>query len=342
MERPNLDNVDDKIRGYIEYLEGRLLSGRARKPAETRPTLEPSEPETTINIITLSADLNIKRTPRHLYIRQRRSGIGVLDVETDEETQPIVLCEADANDDILIVSEEGRIFRIPVAKISEVDRRERGAAVGDLIRLKPSERVVALLPADGGLYVNLISERGRVRHIRKTYLSPSMTQGIRYHNISEGGYVTSACWSSGGDDLFIATRNGLGIRFSEKQVPNTGVLGMRVAPDDSTIAIATTSEDGGILVIGHDGKGSIRLMKGFRKNKAPGAGGKVALKTDRLVGVQSVESGNDVFIVSQMGKMIRFSADEIPSKTGVVQGVNCMTLRADAVAAVTVSQVDSE
>ncbi len=340
VDRPNLDNVDAEIRAYIEHLEQQLLSSGARKQAESRPTLEPSEPETTINIITVTADGRAKRTPRHLYVRQRRSGMGVFDIETDEALPPTILCEADANADVLIITEEGRIFRTPVASIPETDGRGRGTPLGDLIQLNHSERVVSLLPTDDGLYINLISERGRVRHVRKTYLGPTMTQGIRYHKVSEGGYVTGACWSSGNDDLFIATRKGLGIRFSEKQVPNTGVLGMRVDPDDMTIAIAATNEDGGMLVIGHDGKGSIRLMAGFRKNKAPGAGGKVVLKTDQLVGVQSVEAGNDVFVISQLAKLIRFSADEIPAKTGVVQGVNCMTLRADAVTAVTVSRAD--
>jgi DNA gyrase subunit A len=338
MDRPNLDNIDEDVYAYIEYLERQLLAGGSRSQSESRPTVEPSEPETTINIITVSADGNAKRTPRHLYTRQRRSGMGVFDIETPEEQPPTILCEVDVNDDVLIITEEGRIFRIPVAKIMETDGRGRGAPLGDLIQLNHAERIVALLPTDAGLYINLISERGRVRHVRKTYLSPTMTQGIRYHNVSEGGYVTGACWSNGGDDLFIATRKGLGIRFSEKQVPNTGVLGMRVDPDDMAIAIAATDEDGGVLVVGHDGKGSIRLMAGFRKNKSPGAGGKVVLKTDRLVGVQSAASGDDVFIISAFAKLIRFSADEIPMKEGVVQGVNCMTLRADTVTAVMVSR----
>ena len=73
-------------------------------------------------------------------------------------------------------------------------------------------------------------------------------------------------------------------------------------------------------------------MSGFRKNKAPGAGGKVVLKTSKLAGIDSVAPDNDLFIISKSSKMIRFSADEIPPKTGVVQGVNCMTLRSDEVA----------
>ena len=92
----------------------------------------------------------------------------------------------------------------------------------------------------------------------------------------------------------------------------------------------------GFLLLGADGKGTVRLMSGFRQNKAPGAGGKQALKTDRLVGAVAVAQNDDVFIISEQSKMIRFAAAEIPPKEGVVQGVNCMALRHDEVAALTV------
>ena len=338
MERPNLSGASDDVRAYIEYLEKQLLGEGQRRSAESRADLEPSEPETTLNIITVTADGNAKRTPRHLYARQRRAGMGVFDIETPEDAPPVIMCQADASADVLVITEEGRIFRVPVASIRQTDVRGRGAPLGDLVALNTYEKVVALLAADEGLYVNLISERGRVRHVRKTYLSPSMTQGIRYHKVSEGGYVTGACWSSGNDDLLIATRNGLGIRFSEKQVPNTGVLGMRVDPSDRTISITATSEAGGVALVGHDGKGTVRLMSGLRKNKAPGAGGKVLLKTEKLIGAEAVAAGDDLFIISQLSKVIRFSADEIPPKTGTVQGVNLMSLRSDEVTGMVVSR----
>ena len=78
-------------------------------------------------------------------------------------------------------------------------------------------------------------------------------------------------------------------------------------------------------------------MTGFSQNKAPGAGGKQAMKADRLVGVGAVSDGDDIFIISQLGKIIRFRADEIPAKEGVVQGVACMSLRGDETMAAAVA-----
>jgi len=77
------------------------------------------------------------------------------------------------------------------------------------------------------------------------------------------------------------------------------------------------------------------MMSGFRANKAPGAGGKVAMKTSYLAGALTVNMENDLFVITRLSKIIRFPADEIPPKLDVVQGVNCISLRADKVVAVT-------
>jgi DNA gyrase/topoisomerase IV subunit A len=80
-------------------------------------------------------------------------------------------------------------------------------------------------------------------------------------------------------------------------------------------------------------------MAGFAANKAPGGGGKVALKTDRLVGAVAATPQDDLFLQSRLSKIVRFSAGEVPAKEGVVQGVNCMALRADECVALAVSRV---
>ncbi|MCB0088294.1 MAG: hypothetical protein KDE54_10300, partial [Caldilineaceae bacterium] len=97
-ERPDLSGLDADIVDYIEALEAALdeaeTSGSGRAPrAET--ALEPSEPPTTMNIISISRDGMAKRTPRHLYFRQRRGGMGVFDIETPEDDPPAFLAAAD-------------------------------------------------------------------------------------------------------------------------------------------------------------------------------------------------------------------------------------------------------
>lgn len=116
-----------------------------------------------------------------------------------------------------------------------------------------------------------------------------------------------------------------------------GAQGIRLENGDAVAAVAGVRGDSGVFLLGADGRGTIRLMSGFNANKAPGAGGKIAMKTDRLIGAVTIKDADDVFVISRLSKIIRFRAGEVPAKDGVVQGVNCMALRADETVAVCAS-----
>lgn len=337
LERPDLTDVDPEVLAYIETLEMELLQLQtaqpARKPVEEKP-LEPSEPPTTMNVISISRDGLAKRTPRHLYGRQRRSGMGVFDLETAEGDQPALLVVADEEAAVLLFTNFGRAFRLKVDALSEVPVRARGQNIMTLFTFRPHERIIATLPADSGKAVALASQRGWVRTVDASRLTRSLIPGMSFYDVQQGGHMTAACWTNGDDELFVVTRQGKAIRFAERQVHKSGSLGLRVDMGDEVAAITAVTEESGVFLLSHDGKGTIRAMSGFRLNKAPGAGGKVAMKTDRLVGAVTVKPEDDLFIISQLGKLIRFNAEEVPAKSGVVQGVNCMALRNDEATAV--------
>lgn len=335
-QRPDVDELPPDVRAYIEYLEEALDRVRTRGDAERSAPAEPSEAPTTRQVITISRRGLAKRSPRHLYGRQRRGGMGVFDLETEENDRPAFLLEADLEDRLLVLTDRNRFFVLPVAEIAEREVRARGASLAAQISLQAGENLAVITVDGGGSHLHLLSDRGWVRRLSGTqvgHLKPGIQLEVR-----AGHRAVAACWTSGDDDLFIVTRDGKAIRFNERQVPiSGGCLGIRLDPSEEALAIAAVQEESGVVLLGRDGKGTIRLMSGFRSNKSPGAGGKVAMKADQLVGAHGVRTGQDVLAISVLGKIIRFSADEIPAKEGVVQGVNCMSLRADEVVAFTVS-----
>lgn len=340
LHRPDISRLDPEIQGYIEALEAEVdrLSAAPSQALPAGSPVEPSEPPTSINVISISKNGFAKRTPRHLYVRQRRSGMGVFDLEAAADDYPTLLAVADEDEQLLFFSNFGRAFRMPVNALSESPVRARGVQLSTVLPFRPHERIVAALPENGGSYVALVSQRGWVRRVRSNYLGDSLIPGMTFHDVKEGGYLTAACWTSGNQELVMASRQGKGIRFDETQVPARGCLGMRVSPEDGVTAVTAVGDDSGVFLLGSDGKGTIRLMAGFSANKAPGAGGKVILKTDGLIGAVTVTADDDIFANSQLGKIIRFSASEVPPKEGVVQGVNCITVRADMVMAVAASR----
>jgi DNA gyrase subunit A len=333
--RPDLTGLPPDIIEYIEVLEDALadLQGGARGRSERELSIEPSEAPTSINVITISAAGWAKRTPRHLYLRQRRGGMGIFDLICGEEDAPAFLLLAEEESGFTVLTNQGRTFRLAVRDLPEAAVNSRGRVITDQMPLRVDERISVVfadpLPGSRNAYLALVTERGQVRRIGSQYLGKNLQAGTVLSNVAEGGAPVAACWTSGHDDLFVVTRNGSAIRFAEKQVPVRGCLAIRVDPTDAVAAVAAAGADGGVFLLSNDGKGTIRLFSGFSANKAPGAGGKVAMKAERIVGAVAVAAGDDLFVISQLGKIIRFSADEVPPKEGVVQGVNCMNLRAD-------------
>ncbi len=339
--RPDLSAVSPDVLAYIEDLETEIerLSASPRLiRSESEPTSsEPAEPPTTLNLVTLSLQGQIKRTPRHLYPRQRRGGMGIFDIETTSNDRPCLLALADAATDLILITNRGRAFRLPVAVLAEAPVRGRGQPLANHLPLLADERVACMLPADGDSYLVVVSERGQVRRYSAHLFGATMRPGVVVHDINYGGPPAAACWTAGDADLFIATRAGNAIRFAERQTPVRGCLGIRLERDDVVVAVTAVDDASHVFLLGADGKGARRQMAGFRPNKEPGAGGKAAMKTDALIGAITAGEDDDIFILSRLSKIIRFGVAEVPPKEGVVQGVNCMELRADETVAVIAS-----
>lgn len=336
IERPDLSQLDPAVRAYIEQLETQLASLRreASQSEEGAPPLEVTEPPTTFNVISLSAGGWAKRTPRHLYDRQRRGGMGIFDLDTSKDDPPAILTIADLDQTLVLVTTLARAFRVPVAELAEAPIRSKGQSVTAKLDLLPHERLALALPDQAKGYLALVSQSGHVRCLRHHYLGDNLRPGANLYNLREFGPPVAACWTSGEDDLLIATRQGRAIRFAEKSVPLPGCLGIRMERSDAVVAIAAVNESSSVFLVCADGKGALRLMSGFAPNKSPGGGGKTVMRTETLVGAVAVEQDDDLFVISRLSKIIRFRAVEVPAKEDAVQGVNCIALRADEVVAV--------
>jgi len=152
IERPDLSQVDSTIQAYIEALEAELERLResdatADQLNATAAPLEPSEPPTTLNVITVSVAGIAKRTPRHHYYRQRRGGMGVVYLETPESEPPAFLTIADESQSLLLITNHARAFRVPVSELPESPLRSRGQLLTDRLPFRPEERLAIVLPS---------------------------------------------------------------------------------------------------------------------------------------------------------------------------------------------------
>jgi DNA gyrase subunit A len=263
--------------------------------------------------------------------------MGVFDLDTSPENPPAILALADQAENLLVFTNMGRAFRLPVETVGENSVRSKGEYIFKKPVFTPDECIVTVLPEQAQGYVALASKTGMVRLLRHHVFGEYMKPGTSLYDYRSFGPLASACWTPGDGDLFIATHQGRAIRFSEKLVSPQGTQGIRLSGEDVVIGVTAVYPDSGVFLLSADGKGTIRLVEGFSANKSPGASGKIAINTDHLVGALAVNQDQDIFIISQLSKIIRFPASDIPEKDGVVQGVICMSLRADEPLAVAVS-----
>ncbi|MEZ4682846.1 MAG: DNA gyrase C-terminal beta-propeller domain-containing protein [Caldilineaceae bacterium] len=232
LERPDVSGVNEEILAYIEALEEALAEAQAdaqesSRAARAESALEPSEPPTTMNVISISAHGLAKRTPRHLYLRQRRGGMGIFDLDAGEDDHPAFLTVADESTGLILVTNQGRALRTEVSAIVETEIRGRGQSLLENFPLRPGEMLALVFPDRG-----LLSDYGQRTWTGAPHWQPisgqNLQPGTMLYNTNEGGAPAAACWSSGNSELFIVTRQGRAIRFSERQVPVRGCLGLRL------------------------------------------------------------------------------------------------------------------
>lgn len=341
MERPDLSTLPENVRQYIEYLEAQLQKSQppVKEPARSMEPI-PAEPPGPEQLISISRDGIGKRTPRHTYERQHRAGMGVLDLEVRSPDHIAHLLCVLEDQPLLLFTDRARAFRIPQSRLVEAPIRGKGDSILDRLPIGPDERIVSVLPVRAAGYIAFASATGGIRVLRHHIFGEHMRPGTAVFNTNEFGPLSCACWTPGNQDVLMVSRNGMAIRFSEKAIPPAGGHGMRLAEGDEIVAVTPVDSDSSVFIVNAEGKGTIRLMSGFAANKTLGGSGKIAMRSNRIVAAFSVEPRDDIFLASRAGKIIRFPSTEVPSSAGPVQGVVCMGLRSDEVAAAAKSSAE--
>src|SRR5687768_5141568 len=141
VERPDLSNLPPNVVAYIDALEAALDAALEQPAAEDERDLplEPSEPPTTINVVTISTHGLAKRPPRHLYTRQRRGGMGVFGMDVVEGDAPKFLVLADIEAGITVITSHARAFRVAIAELTETPVAGRGKSILERFPLRADE-----------------------------------------------------------------------------------------------------------------------------------------------------------------------------------------------------------
>ncbi len=331
----------------MELRQGAARRQRAEVARETRSEAAPAQLPTIrypddVLVLTITRGGLAKCTPLNDYSTQRRGGMGVFDILSTRDDLAAHLAVTRASAALLVLSSRGRAFRIPVDSLPLTEVRGRGASIPERLQFTEDETVAAVLALDDEQdprsTVLIATQSGWLRSLHRNYVGPRLQPGTLLSDPKRGGAPAVMALSNGAGDVLLVLRSGLGYRFPERLISREGVRGIQTRPDDPVIGLLSVAGDEDeVLLVTADGQGTRRQMAGFASNKSPGGQGKVIMKSEAVAAAARVGPDDEALCISGFAKIIRFAADEVPAKTGNVQGVSVLDTRGDNLTALAVA-----
>ena len=310
--------------------------------------------------VTLSHSGYMKRTAISTYRQQRRGGTGRKGMSTREEDFVEQLFIASTHDYMLIFTNTGRVYWLKVYEIPELSAAGKGKAIASLVSLQPGETVRAVLPVrdleEEGKYVFFATRSGTVKKTPLKDFCNVMSRGIIAIGIDKEDELVAASCTDGNQIVFLASHDGLAIRFDEADVramgrPAYGVRGMDLQRGDYVVGMAVTpktrkkgkegeEESNLILSVAEMGYGKRTDVDEYRLQSRGGKGVinvKTTARNGKVVSIMLVNEKSELMVISQYGKIIRIDSKNIREAGRSTQGVRLLHLEeGDRVAAASV------
>ena len=288
-------------------------------------------------VVTISHAGYIKRIPVTTYRRQRRGGRGLNGMGTKEDDWVEHLFVASTHDYVLFFTDRGQVYWLKVYDIPQGGRAARGRPVINLIQVQPEERIAAFVTVREFTDTQSLIFATAQGVVKKTLLSaygnPRAT-GINAINIEAGDQLIDVQVTDGTNDVVLATRDGMSIRFSEKDVremgrATTGVRGIQLDGDDRVIGMVVIRRDATLLVVSERGLGKRSPLGDYRVQKRGGKGIITLRRTEKtgaVVALKEVLPEDELMLVTRQGVIIRLPVDGIRVIGRNTQGVKVMNL----------------
>jgi DNA gyrase subunit A len=368
---------DKKLRGVIvkELEEVKEQFGDKRRTEitdeSTEITLEDLIADEQV-IVTVSHSGYLKRTPLSTYRQQRRGGTGRTGMKTRDEDFVEYLFTASTHSYLLIFTNTGRVYWLKVYEVPDVGAAGKGKHIGNLVALQPGETVKTLLEVrnleDESNFVFFATRKGTVKKTAVKDFSNVMSRGIIAIGIEKDDELVAARLTDGNQIVFLASHEGMAIRFDEEGVrpmgrPAYGVRGMDLDKGDYIVGMAVTPKEGNgkkkkkgeseqeelpslILSITENGYGKRTPVEEYRLQSRGGKGVinvKTTARNGNVSAIMLVDESSEVMLISHFGKIIRIDTKQIREAGRSTQGVRLLQLEAgDKVASAAVIQEKDE
>ena len=283
----------------------------------------------------------IKRMSVDNFKSQNRGGKGIKGMQTIDEDFIEDLLMTTNHHYIMFFTNTGRCYRIKAYEIPEAGRTARGTAIVNLLQLQAGEKVTAAIPMreiDDDKYLFMATKGGMVKKTRMCEYSNMRKTGLQAILLREGDELIEVKVTDNTEDIFLATKFGMSIRFKETDARITGrvsygVIGMKLDEGDEVIGMQMASQGEYMLVASEKGYGKRTRISEFKLQLRGGKGllcYNVTEKTGNLVGMKLLDDGRDIMLITNEGILIRMSVDDISIIGRNTSGVKMMSIDADS------------
>jgi DNA gyrase subunit A len=293
-------------------------------------------------IITLTRGGYIKRTDPKEFRSQKRGGKGILGIKTVGEDVVEHFLVSNTHDNLLVFTDSGKVFKIPVFEIPKAERQSQGRGIFNFLEISPQEKILALISLGKDQKQNLkylffATKNGIIKKTPLEDFKNVRRTGLVAIRLKKGDILLSCQKSTGEDEVILATKNGQAIRFKEKDVrpmgrTAAGVRGIRLKKGDELVGMRVLKkgvEKGYLLVISENGFGKRTDLREYRIQKRGGGGiktAKVTQKTGQISAIEILEEQTDLITISKKGKVLKTKISSIPKLSRATQGVKIMNL----------------
>ena len=284
-------------------------------------------------VFTLTHAGYIKRQPADTYQAQRRGGRGITALSHKEDDFVEELFLASSHDHILFVTDFGRVYRLKGYQIYEGSRTSRGVNIVNLLPLAEGETVTSMLRVPEGAegYLVMVTKRGIIKRTELSQFANIRKSGLIAINLNEGDRLAWTRITSGSDELIVATRLGVAIRFPETDVRTmgrtaTGVRAIRLAEGDEVVGAGVLREGASVLTVTEEGKGRRTAESEYRTQRRGGKGIRNYGTRGHVAALKVIDETDDIILISLEGIIIRMHVSDINLQSRYGSGVRVMRL----------------
>ncbi|HRA33500.1 MAG TPA: DNA gyrase subunit A [Acidimicrobiales bacterium] len=291
-------------------------------------------------VVTMSAKGYVKTVPADTFKSQGRGGRGVAGAKLRDEDYIAHIVTTTAHAYLLFFSNLGRVYRLKAHEIPMKDRTARGTAIVNLLPLQPDEQIKAIIDTrdyETNQYLFFATRNGQVKKTRFSEYDSSLRAGLIAINLRDGDELVKVIPVNDADEIFMVSRSGMTIRFTQDDVrpmgrSTAGVRGMKMKAGDEVVSCDVARDDTAILIVTDGGYGKRTQLDKFNIQNRGGQGVrgiKLTAKKGFVVSAFMVSLDDEIFAIASDGVVTRMPVRDISSQGRDATGVKVMNVSGD-------------